>query len=822
MLMNIRRRFALTALALLLAALAPVCGSSSSAQAQDAAKTTYEDHVRAIFRNRCFNCHNQNKAESDLALDGFGALMQGGASGTVITPGDLAGSRLWLLVNHEDSPSMPPEADKLPAEELAVIKAWIEGGALENSGSKVMVKKPMVDLTATAGASRPEGPPPMPGFLPKSPIEIVARPGAVTALAASPWAPLVAVSGYKQVLLYNSDSGRLLGVLPFPEGVPHVLRFSRSGTLLLAGGGRASLLGKVVVFDVKTGQRVFEVGDELDVVLAADINENHTLIALGGPKKIVRVYSTADSSLVYEIKKHTDWIHALEFSPDGVLLASGDRSGGLFVWESDTGREYANLQGHQGAINDVSWRLDSNILASASEDTLIKLWEMNNGGQVGNWGAHGGGAASVEFTHDGRLVSTGRDRVTKVWDQNGAAQRNFEALPDIGLESAFTHDGQRVVAGGWSGDVNLWNAADGVLVTALSQNPPPLEQQLEAANQLLAAAQAEAKTAADAYAAAQAAADKAAADLAAAEKAVADNTTLLANGQNALKAAQDALAAAGVELAAAQKVEADLTAAIPLLTESAAKAKSAADATGDAELAAIVAKLEELIKARAVQLEAAKVTAAEKAALVETAKGNVAAAEKQVADYAAALKTAQDQVTALAPGVKPAADAAAAAKIVSDAAAAKAAAAQQEVTLLQDDIARSAKLKELNDKLAAAQNAAAQQDALVAAAQAAAATADAALKQAQADLAAAQTADTNAKAAAAAAAEADKPAADAAATAAAEVLVKQTAAATAAQEALNAATAALQAAQAAAAPAQQAVEAVQQEIAALQNPPAPA
>src|SRR4029077_19529598 len=97
--------------------------------------------------------------------------------------------------------------------------------------------------------------------------------------------------------------------------------------------------GKVIVFDVQTGKRVFEVGAEYDAVLAAEISSNHGLIALGGPKKIVKVCSTKDGELQYEMKKHTDWITAIEFSPDGVLLATGDRGNGLIVWESNTGRE---------------------------------------------------------------------------------------------------------------------------------------------------------------------------------------------------------------------------------------------------------------------------------------------------------------------------------------------------------------------------------------------------------------------------------------------------------------------------------------------------
>src|SRR5206468_9874745 len=99
-----------------------------------------------------------------------------------------------------------------------------------------------------------------------------ARGNAITALASSPWAPLVAVGGPKQVLLYHADTLDLLGVLPFPEGVPQVLKFSRNGSLLLAGGGRGGKSGRVVVWGVKTGERVFEVGEELDAVLAADIS----------------------------------------------------------------------------------------------------------------------------------------------------------------------------------------------------------------------------------------------------------------------------------------------------------------------------------------------------------------------------------------------------------------------------------------------------------------------------------------------------------------------------------------------------------------------
>jgi WD40 repeat protein len=385
---------------------------------------------------------------------------------------------------------MPPKQDKLAAAKLETISKWIEHGAPENAGSKVAVKKNPLAAVASSAIGKPEGPPAMPEGLLKQPALYTARPGQITALAASPWAPLVAVAGQKQISLYHTESGQLLGVLPFPEGIPYVLRFSRNGSVLLAAGGRGGHSGCAVLYDVKTGQRMAKVGDELDAVLAADVNASHTLVALGGPNRVVRIYSAQTGEMVNEIRKHTDWVYAAEFSPDGKLLATADRSGGLFVWEADTARESLNLRGHNGAISDVAWRLDSGVLASAGEDSTIKLWELNDGKVIKSWNAHAGGAFCVRFAQDGRLVSAGRDNTVKTWGSDGAAQKSFPAFTEPALKCVFTHDASRVIGGDWLGHVNVWNAADGKQLLSLAANPPTLAMRVEAAKAELVAKEA--------------------------------------------------------------------------------------------------------------------------------------------------------------------------------------------------------------------------------------------------------------------------------------------------------------------------------------------
>jgi WD40 repeat protein len=643
-----------------------------SSAAEPAKKTTYAEHVLPILRDSCISCHGPDKKRGGLAVHTFTDLMQGGASGAVVKPGDPDGSRLFLLMAHKAEPAMPPKSPKLEPAKLDIVQKWLAEGALENSGSKAVVTKPNTDIGLSSIVRGKPAVPPMPTKpLSLDPLVKTAKANAITALATSPWAPLVAVGGQKQVLLYNSDTLDLIGVLPFPEGVPHVLKFSRNGSLLLAGGGRGGKSGKVVLWKVATGERVIELGDETDAVLAADVSADQTQVALGGPAKVVRVYSTKDGSLIREIKKHTDWVYNIEYSPDGVLLATGDRNGGLFVWESHTGREYFSLRGHTAAVTGLSWRMDSNVLASMSEDTTLRLWEMENGNPIKTWGAHGAGGESVQYTHDNRLVSCGRDRVVKVWDQNGAQQRAFEVLPDVAVRCCFTHDGARVVAGDWTGGVPVWDAKDGKAVGSLLANPPSVAERLAAAVKDVAAKQAVADQTTAVLTASNAAVQKATTDLAAAQKAVADSAIMVKAATDAVALAKAAADAAPVLLKATQETVTAKDVAAKAYAEAATKVKAAADAAKDNKaLTEAAAKAKATAEAAAGELAAAQKALTDAQATAKTAADTAAKAQAAVTAAQAAAVQAPKNVEAAQVALKNAQAKSAADKTAADAAAA--------------------------------------------------------------------------------------------------------------------------------------------------------
>ncbi|HVJ83007.1 MAG TPA: c-type cytochrome domain-containing protein, partial [Planctomycetia bacterium] len=257
-----------------------LCGTT----AFGAGKTNYEEHVVPILRTHCGNCHNPDKSKGDLNVMTYAGLMAGGSSGAAVEAGAADGSRLYKLSAHLEEPKMPPSGTKIPAKDLEVLKQWINDGLLEKSGGQAKVsKKPKMDLTvaSAAGGNKPAGPAPMPGrdYL-MEPYVRTPRPGLAYSIASSPWGPLLAVGGQKQVLLLHADTLAVLGVLPFPEGQPYVVKFSRNGALVLAAGGVAGKQGKVVVYKVDTGERVIEVGDESDAVLAADISADQSMVAV--------------------------------------------------------------------------------------------------------------------------------------------------------------------------------------------------------------------------------------------------------------------------------------------------------------------------------------------------------------------------------------------------------------------------------------------------------------------------------------------------------------------------------------------------------------
>ena len=108
----------------------------------------YTSQVQTIFTANCTSCHQNGGAyQNGLDLTSYDNLMAGDSdNGPVVIPGDHASSLLWQKVN---SGAMPPgNNEDLNSDEIDLIAAWIDEGALET---------PAVDVTGLFFSEYGEG-----------------------------------------------------------------------------------------------------------------------------------------------------------------------------------------------------------------------------------------------------------------------------------------------------------------------------------------------------------------------------------------------------------------------------------------------------------------------------------------------------------------------------------------------------------------------------------------------------------------------------------------------------------------------------------------
>ncbi|MFG0297742.1 MAG: PSD1 and planctomycete cytochrome C domain-containing protein, partial [Maioricimonas sp. JB045] len=88
--------------------------------------------IAPILEERCWYCHGEEEQESGLRLDLRPHMLRGGDSGlAAIVPGHPEKSYLLDVVAHRDPDiKMPPDEDRIPEEEIALLTRWVKEGAI--------------------------------------------------------------------------------------------------------------------------------------------------------------------------------------------------------------------------------------------------------------------------------------------------------------------------------------------------------------------------------------------------------------------------------------------------------------------------------------------------------------------------------------------------------------------------------------------------------------------------------------------------------------------------------------------------------------------
>lgn len=111
--------------------LAPLLASAICAFGGDKDRIRhFELYVRPVLAEHCYACHSRQspQPQSGLRVDSRAALLEGGASGPALIPGDAEGSLLIRVLRHAGEVKMPP-AGKLTDQQIDRLAAWVRQGA---------------------------------------------------------------------------------------------------------------------------------------------------------------------------------------------------------------------------------------------------------------------------------------------------------------------------------------------------------------------------------------------------------------------------------------------------------------------------------------------------------------------------------------------------------------------------------------------------------------------------------------------------------------------------------------------------------------------
>jgi WD40 repeat protein len=441
--------------AVLLAALAFSPLAAAPAHAQPA--PSYARQIKPLLARYCLECHNAGEPNGGLNLESYQSLREGGKHGPVVKPGKPDESRLVLLPEGKDKPPMPPKKARQPkADEVALLRRWVEGGAKDDTGVPVT----------------------LPVIQPKTPA-----PSPVAALAYRLDGKVLAAGAHREVVLLDPASGAVLARLGGQTGQVTALAFNRDGSLLAAASGSPGTAGEVRLYASAPGALPAEkpaqtLAAHKDLVLDVAFSPDGKTLATCGYDRLIRLWDAETGKPLRDLKDHSDAVYSVRFSPDGKLLASGAADRAVKVWDAASGKRLYTLGEPTDWVYAVAWSPKGNLLAAAGVDKSIRIWEASaEGGKlVHSVFAHEGPVTKLAYSADGgSLYSLSEDRTAKAWDAAKMVEHAVYARqPDTALALAVRPDRKQVAVGRFDGVLALLDEATGkVQAEPLPEKPKP-------------------------------------------------------------------------------------------------------------------------------------------------------------------------------------------------------------------------------------------------------------------------------------------------------------------------------------------------------------
>ncbi|MSR58462.1 MAG: hypothetical protein EXS05_12550 [Planctomycetaceae bacterium] len=432
----------------------------SAIRADEPAKVSpvsFYRQVRPLLQRNCTGCHQPAKAGGKLILTSFAATLAGGEQGAGFEAGKPGDSLLIEAISGE-KPSMPKGAPPLSKDQVALIGRWVQEGAKDDTPAEVQ------------DTISPENPP----MYHSAPV--------ISALAWSPDGQLIAVSGFREILLHKADGSGLAGRLVGRSQYITSLTFSPDGKLLAATGGNPSLFGEVQFWNVAERKLERSVTLTTDTLFGGRFSDDGTLFAFGGADNSARILRVADAEQILKFDAHADWVMGTTFSVDAkhMISISRDRSMKLSIVES--GQFVDNITSItpgalKGGLQALRRHPKKDELLIGGADGEPKLYKMirtqvriigDDFNKLRGYPVMKGRIFALDFNADGSQYvagsSTGGTGMARIYStEDGKLLHELPGHTRGVFAVAFAPDGKRVATGGFDGIIRIFNAENGEL-----------------------------------------------------------------------------------------------------------------------------------------------------------------------------------------------------------------------------------------------------------------------------------------------------------------------------------------------------------------------
>ena len=244
--------------------------------------------------------------------------------------------------------------------------------------------------------------------------------------------------------------------------------FHPDGQQIVTGATYHYASQRATVWDVNTGERLFDVADRL--ATSVDYSPDGRYIVLGCGDGSVRICNSGTGTIVRTLTGHSTIVWAVAFSPDGSKVASASFDGTVRLWQADTDQELARAPpSHSGSrIWWLNFHPDSSQIALYHQTNGILIWNAQRSRQdnIVALRGHSSRVQAVAFAPNGRqLASASWDGTVRIWDVE-TGQELFILRGHRGRVDtvAYSPDGGKIVSGNYDstgGQVRLWDALTG-------------------------------------------------------------------------------------------------------------------------------------------------------------------------------------------------------------------------------------------------------------------------------------------------------------------------------------------------------------------------